>query len=140
MKKLKIYSPWHNPEDAPQPKVNDEPSMTVPDQSMSIKEIQTRFAQGIPVSNLEKIGVYNGEEDFWDGRDPRTMDIVEINETIQFRKQQIAEAKTRVEKDVADRQLKAAQMKAEKEAKEIAEEVDRREKKIAELMAQRRQG
>lgn len=113
-------------------------SMTVPDQSMTVKEILTRFASGIPVTAINRIPVYNGDEDFWGGKDPRSLDIVELNEIIKMRVAQAAENKFRVEKDVAERQAAANKMRSEKEAKEIAEAVARREKEITRLMAERK--
>lgn len=112
------------------------PSMTVPDQSMTVQEIQIRFAAGIPISQT-KVPVYNGEEDFWHGIDPKSLDIVELNEIIANRIQEAKDNKTRVEKEVAERQAEAARLKSEREAKEIATEVERREKEIDRLMGQR---
>lgn len=40
---------------------NTLPSMTIPDQTMSIQTILHRYASGLPVGG-EKIPVYNGEE------------------------------------------------------------------------------
>lgn len=134
--KVKFRTNYNNQGEKITRKKSTMPGMTVPDQSMTIQEIQTRFASGIPVSNA-KIPVYNGEEDIWEGKDPKSLDFVEINATLKNRIEEVKEAKIRVTKEVTERQEKAAKMKAEKEAKEIAEEVERREKKIQELMNQR---
>ena len=40
--------------------VNDMPSLTIPDHTMSIREIVKRYAQGIPMTGKEPI--YEGEE------------------------------------------------------------------------------
>lgn len=112
-------------------------SMTVPDQSMTVKEILTRFASGIPVTNIMNIPVYNGEEDIWDGRDPKSLDVVELNDTLRAKIQATQEEIKRVEKDVAERTAAAAKIKSDREAKEIQEAVERREKEIDRLMGKR---
>lgn len=49
------------------------PSMTIPDQSMSIKEILERYARGLPMDG--KVPIYEGEDG--DGIDPRRLDLAE---------------------------------------------------------------
>lgn len=64
---------------------NRKPSMTVPDQALSIKQIMDRFARGLPMGG-GFTPVYNGEEDILEGVDPRKLDLVEkaeIKKTIQ---------------------------------------------------------
>lgn len=52
------------------------PSQTVPDQTMSIKEILDRYARGLPMDG--KVPIYEGEDG--DGIDPRRLDLVERQE------------------------------------------------------------
>jgi len=55
---------------------NQKPSMTVPDQALSVREILSRFARGIPVD--QHTTIYEDVEspdDFLP--DPRTMDLAE---------------------------------------------------------------
>jgi len=55
---------------------NNKPSMTVPDQALSVREILLRFARGIPVD--QHIPIYEDVEspdDFLP--DPRTLDLAE---------------------------------------------------------------
>ena len=59
--------------------VNNDPSLTVPDQTMSIKEIMVRYARGIPFDNT-KIPIYDGEDDILEGIDWRTLDLSEREE------------------------------------------------------------
>lgn len=54
--------------------VNNLPSMTVPDQSMTIKEIMDKYTRGIPV-NAAKVPIYDEDDDM---PDLRTLDISEI--------------------------------------------------------------
>jgi len=52
------------------------PSLTVPDQTMSIKEILDRYARGLPMEG--KVPIYEGEDG--DGIDPRRLDLSERQE------------------------------------------------------------
>jgi hypothetical protein len=55
---------------------NTKPSMTIPDQALSVKDILNRFARGIPVE--ERTPIYEDVEspdDFLP--DPRTLDLAE---------------------------------------------------------------
>lgn len=44
--------------------VNHEPSKTIPDQSMSLKEILDRHSKGLPVLG-ERVPIYHGEDEFF---------------------------------------------------------------------------
>lgn len=60
-----------------------QPSLTVPDQSMTLTEIVTRYAKGLPFDN-ERTGIYDEDEndilpDF------RTMDIVDQQDYLEKR-------------------------------------------------------
>lgn len=59
------------------PVVNDQPSKTVPDQALSVKEILQRYAQGRPlhIDNSSRL-TYTGDEY---APDVRTMDLVDID-------------------------------------------------------------
>lgn len=57
----------------PRGEMNTKPSRTVPDQTMGIREILSRYAQGLPVG--VKTPIYDGEEN--DLPDPRTLDLVD---------------------------------------------------------------
>lgn len=138
MKKYTIRNPFSRDFENVKPEKFTDPSLTVPDQSMTIKEIQIRFASGIPMSNSNQIPVYNGEEDFWEGKDPRTLDIVEVNEIIKQRVEELKQTRNRVEQDVKKRREEAEKMRADKEAKEIAEAIQRREEAIDKLMKERK--
>lgn len=54
------------------------PGLTVPDQTMSIKEIMERFARGIPMENIAKVPIYDGEENQLP--DAKTLDLSEIQQ------------------------------------------------------------
>lgn len=67
--------------------VNNEPSMTIPDDSMSIKEILDRYARGLPLGG-ERVPVYNGEEYI---PDLETLDLVDRAELMEMNSNRIKE-------------------------------------------------
>lgn len=56
--------------------INNQPSLTVPDQTMTIKQILDRYARGIPFDNA-KIPIYDGEDDVLEGINWQSMDLTE---------------------------------------------------------------
>jgi len=73
-----------------------QPSMTIPDQSMSIKTILERYARGLPVGG--RLDEYYDEED--DLPDPRTLDLAERQELEELYKFEINEIKNKSRKKV----------------------------------------
>jgi len=71
--------------------INDEPSMTVPDQTMSIRTILERYSRGLPVGG--RLDEYYDEED--DLPDPRTLDLAERQELAELYTKEINEVKSR---------------------------------------------
>jgi len=56
--------------------VNNQPSLTVPDQAMTIKDILTRFSRGLPVGGFPTLyDDIDSPDDFLP--DPRTLDLAE---------------------------------------------------------------
>jgi len=73
--------------------INTQPSMTIPDQTMTIQEILTRYAKGLPIGG-SKTPYYDGVEDPLDGLpDPRTLDISERKELEAEIRQELADKK-----------------------------------------------
>jgi len=68
-----------------------QPSMTVPDQSMSIKTILERYARGLPVGG--RLDEYYDEEDTLPN--PLTLDLAERQELAEQYKNEINEIKSR---------------------------------------------
>lgn len=60
--------------------INDQPSNTIPDQTLSIKEILNRYARGLPIGG-QKFPIYEGEDN--DLPDPRHLDLAERDELAQ---------------------------------------------------------
>lgn len=72
-------------------KVFIQPSMTVPDQSMSIKTILERYARGLPVGG--RLDEYYDEEDTLPN--PLTLDLAERQELAELYTNEINEIKSR---------------------------------------------
>lgn len=70
--KPKIQTPWNRVGDHGEK--NTKPGITIPDQSMSVKEIMDRFARGLPVGGM-RVPIYDGEND--DMPDLRNMDLAD---------------------------------------------------------------
>jgi len=66
-------------------KICDEPSLTVPDQTMNIRTILERYSRGLPVGG--RTDIYYDEED--DMPDIRSLDLAEIQEMRENAKQTI---------------------------------------------------
>lgn len=73
--------------------VNFEPSLTVPDQAMSVREILTRFANGLPLGGSNE-PIWEGEDG--DGIDPRRLDLAERQELEIAARQELAEIEERL--------------------------------------------
>jgi hypothetical protein len=78
--------------------VNTLPSMTIPDQTMSIRTIVDRYAKGLPVSAFTPI--YEGEDFYMP--DPKTLDLVERAELLENVKQEVESLKSRQWKETQD--------------------------------------
>jgi hypothetical protein len=72
-------------------KIFTQPSLTVPDQTMSIREILQRYSRGLPIGG--RLDVYYDEED--DLPDPRTLDLAERQEIAENYNNEINEIKSR---------------------------------------------
>lgn len=58
---------------------NNLPSKTVPDQTMSLRELIKRFAQGLPI-NAAKVPLYDDDPENNDLPDPSRLDLAEREE------------------------------------------------------------
>ena len=72
-------------------KIFTQPSLTAPDQSMSIKTILERYARGLPVGG--RLDEYYDEEDTLPN--PLTLDLAERQELVEQYTQEINEIKSR---------------------------------------------
>lgn len=71
---------------------NSQPSMTIPDQTMSMREILTRYAQGMPIAGNIKTPIYEGSDYL---PDPRTLDLSERQELAERYELELSEIKTK---------------------------------------------
>jgi hypothetical protein len=74
--------------------INNEPSLTIPDEAMSISEMVARFANGIPLDGGRE-PLYDGEEEL---TDLEKLDLSERQAILEEARQRIAEAETSVKK------------------------------------------
>ena len=79
---------------------NTEPSKTVPDQAMSVRELLQRFANGLPLGG-GKDPIYEGEDG--DGIDPRRLDLAERQELEIAARKELAEIEERLKSSKADK-------------------------------------
>ena len=70
----------------------NEPSLTIPDQTMSMRTIMERYAKGLPITNV-KTPIYD-EENVSSGVDLRKLDLVDIQEMGMEHKKTISDYKT----------------------------------------------
>lgn len=98
---MQIRTPY-NLEKHRQP-VNDrsskKPSMTVPDQSMTVKEILDRHARGLPLDG-RKVPMYEGETDM---PDLKGLDLAERQALYELAQQELEEIKQKLNKKQHER-------------------------------------
>lgn len=80
---MKFKTPYNATEFKTQREVNLLPSLTIPDQTFTIKEILDRFARGLAF-NGAKVPVYHGEEELPDTRRMDLADIEQYKESLQL--------------------------------------------------------
>lgn len=88
------------------PEMNDEPSLTIPDQTLTIKQIYDRFTRGLTLTPNQRNPVYNGDIDI---PDYENMDLADREEALQ-------DAKTKLE-NITDAINQATKAKKETSAK-----------------------
>ncbi len=74
---------------------NSYPSMTIPDQTMSIRTILERHSRGLPIDGI-KVPIWDGEEN--DLPDWRTLDLADRQELAHLYQQEIKDIKSRYKK------------------------------------------
>lgn len=83
--------------------INNEPSQTIPDQSMSLRELLIRYAKGLPLEGA-KTPIWEGEEGF--DRDPETLDLAEREELAEKAREELKEINERIKQKVAEKKAK----------------------------------
>lgn len=92
------------------------PSLTRPNEAMSIREIMVRFTRGLPID--QKVPLYE-EEQFLP--DVKHMDLADLQELRESVAQEIQDKKVKL-----DQEQKAARLKADQEKQRIQDEQDER--------------
>jgi hypothetical protein len=79
--------------------VNDQPSLTLPDQTLSIPELMKRYANGLPLG-APNVPLYeeDPEQDLLGGRNWKQMDLSEKANFLKAAKDEILEINNRVNK------------------------------------------
>lgn len=103
--------------------VSKEPSLTVPDQSMSVKTILDRFAKGLPLGG-QRVPIYEGEDAM---PDMTHMDLADRQELMELAEQEIKDLQEKVRKNRALHA--AAQTKQQLEYSKVAQAAKLAEKK-----------
>lgn len=89
---MKIKNPANYNTFAKRYEINTQPSMTLPDQTMSIRTILERHSRGLSIEGV-KVPIWNGEDD--DLPDIRTLDLAERQELIEKYKDELSSIKKR---------------------------------------------
>lgn len=90
MEKPKIKYAWMTKYLPQEGEVNNQPSKTIPDQSMSIPELIKRYASGQPLGGY-KIPLYEGEEDILQGTNWQKLDLSEKMDILRSAKSEYEE-------------------------------------------------
>lgn len=90
------------------------PSLTIPDQTMSLREILDRYSRGLPVDGMAGEPIYHGEED--EMPDFRRMDLAEIQEYRENIQQFVNDTKDKYQAEQADIKSKKAAAAAEQKS------------------------
>jgi hypothetical protein len=115
---MKVFKTWSNSKPTEGKKFT-QPSMTTPDQTMSMRTILERYAKGLPVSD--------GKEAIWDddaenssGINPKTLDLVDLQIIAMDNKEKISQ----LEKVKKEDEINVNNKKAEAKAKAKQELID----------------
>lgn len=73
--------------------INNLPSQTIPDQTLSVRELLVRYAKGLPLDGMKQ-PIWEGEEG--DPIDPRRLDLAERQELEIQARQELAEIEERL--------------------------------------------
>lgn len=107
---MKIKTQYNKDQFSRDGEKNNKPSVTIPDQSMTVKEIMSRFARGLSVTG-NKVPVYNGEDD--DMPDLSRLDLVERQEVLEQVEQEVKDIKARINETQAKKKAKFKEQEIE---------------------------
>lgn len=95
--------------------LNTMPSLTVPDEAMSVQELVKRFASGLPISG-GRIPMYEDVDEL-ELTDQQRLDLSERDAIIRERQEELIE----IDKRIRERRLKAEEIRLEKMIRERLE-------------------
>lgn len=98
-------------------------SKTIPDQTMSIRELVDRFARGLPVTGNVNEPQYMDPDDPMSGINPKSLDLSELNDLKLEAKQTITDLQRKLaeESDIKTKNHLKKALKAELEAEKLLE-------------------
>lgn len=117
---MKVYNTLNVHERKLPKKAFKKPSQTVPDQTMSMRELLERHAKGLGLENA-KTAIYEEEGQQSSGINPKTLDLVDIQEISMNNEERIKELKTKAETEWKTN--RAEQLKREQEEAEFKQKV-----------------
>lgn len=112
---FKVYNPMNYSEKPKRKKIFTQPSLAVPDQSMTMREIFDRFAKGLPISG-GFMPIYD-EENISNGINPKSLDLVDIQKMRIETDQKMTQLATKARNEKAQRLQQAQQNNVQEETK-----------------------
>lgn len=107
------------------PEVNNRPSLTVPNQSMSVKTILERYAMGLGTSGV-KVPIYEGDESFMP--DLNKMDLADRQALIEAAGEELEDIKKSLDEKAqkqADEKAAKKRKKSDFEDADVLDETDK---------------
>lgn len=114
------FQPGLFPLERTESKSSQEPSETIPNEALSVKELLQRQQRGLPLLG-NKVPIYQGDDN--DLPDPRTLDLAELQQLREEYTSQLHDIRQRKQKN--EEQKKSAYY--EKMRKQILDEIKQRE-------------
>ena len=96
--------------------INNQPSLTVPDQSMTLKELLIRYAKGLPLADI-KTPIWEGEEGF--DVDPKKLDLAEVEELAEKAREELKQINSRVKDAIEKKKAKRKSEITELESQDV---------------------
>lgn len=114
MNNIKVRTPFNREEHITKGKVFTMPSMTIPDQSMSIKTLMEKYARGMDLGGITKKELWDDDNDQM-GINAKTLDLADIELMRKKNAENIKEKTDAIEKEQERRKLKEAEKQWKKE-------------------------
>jgi hypothetical protein len=76
-----------------------EPTQTIPEEAMSMREILDRYSKGLDLGATAKIPIYDDEPESSNGINLKTLDLVELHQVAEMQKDKVKKAKTALDEE-----------------------------------------